>query len=697
MFPLTWEEFKYRCSVLFDVVFTKENFVDYIYSLQDFLTALSKLLLVLMPLVFLLVLLVRRYLKKQNNDYNKDSKPLERWKHFKIKCIHPIKRWCVSFWDFVRENDKYKMAWLCIWMLHFNVFALVLEVVSYYLYFVVSFDWTSLYGQLLKLQVDLAPMVRFIPGWMWACIGIILLNLICIKMGYSSLRHRENCNYGFLNERGVVNVISGPMGSGKTTLLTDMELTADCKLRDMAFEVLLERDIMFPDFPWCNLREEMKRKIARHELVDIPSIKKWVASLRENFEYCRNNHLWYCRQLRRGRKFPGCEFDYDVMNFPLTYNDNLKIHTLYDAILDYAQCYFIYTIQTSYIINNYSVRTDTICDDIGNFPLYNNDFFKRDPRLMDAYSRHCHIVDFDMVRLGKIMLERNPNRNAFGFGVYGFSEIDKERKNALENQELKIKDDACNQRNDLFNPCLKMSRHAALIANRVFVIFIFDLQRPEDWGAAGRDVGEVIYIADKGEVSPVLPFFSPYWICEGIFSWIKSKWDNFYTEYIYNRSDNTLLVQGIKNLISKIDNHYRKVKNQFGSSVLNLELESGRLNGDVKKCKYYISSKKVYSNRFSSNCLSAIFEGDEPNQVSIDDLREYGGIMATSEELRAQHSFFQEDLAKTRNKNTSDIALDSASEREYEELSSVIDCSLVSIYSLLFPKITSSNKSSDDE
>ena len=28
-----------------------------------------------------------------------------------------------------------------------------------------------------------------------------------------------------------------------------------------------------------------------------------------------------------------------------------------------------------------------------------------------AYSRHAHILDFDMLRLGRKMLEDNPNRN----------------------------------------------------------------------------------------------------------------------------------------------------------------------------------------------------------------------------------------------------------------------------------------------
>ena len=202
----------------------------------------------------------------------------------------------------------------------------------------------------------------------------------------------------------------------------------------------------------------------------------------------------------RKRRNRAHTFGYDFERYEITYNDELKIIELYDAIEDYACAYFVYTVETSLIISNYSVRTDAMMEDLGNFPLWDSDFFKRDPRLMDAYSRHAHIIDFDMLRLGKRMVEENPNRNAFGFGVYLVSEIDKERKNALELKETKINVDNCNQKNDLFNSCLKMSRHACVIANRVFLKIICDLQRPEDWGAGGREVGEVVYIAENGEL-----------------------------------------------------------------------------------------------------------------------------------------------------------------------------------------------------
>ena len=117
---------------------------------------------------------------------------------------------------------------------------------------------------------------------------------------------------------------------------------------------------------------------------------------------------------------------------------------------------------------------------------------------METFSRHSHIIDFDMLRLGRVVLEDNPKRYAFGFGVYVISEIDKERKNDKELRESGIKGDApvANQKNDLFNTLLKMSRHACIVANRVFVKVHADLQRPESLGADARELGELHYIED---------------------------------------------------------------------------------------------------------------------------------------------------------------------------------------------------------
>ena len=494
---------------------------------------------------------------------------------------------------------------------------------------------------------DITPVVRFIPGVIWIILLYVGFEKMCREQADAQLRHNERKNRGFINERGVVTIVYGSMGVGKTALITSTALSAEVELRDMAFEVLLECDMMFPNFPWVNLRNAILDAVDRRQIVDIPSARRWVRRAGGDFDYLieSKNLKWYKRQLQK-RDILDVTFDYDVMTYALDYSDELQVTDLYSAIEDYTCAYFIYTIQTSLIISNYSIRTDNIISDLGNFPLWDSDFFERDPRLMDAYSRHSHIIDFDMLRLGKRMLEDNPNRNAFGFGVYVVSEIDKERKNALELKETKINTDECNQRNDLFNSCLKMSRHACVIRNRVFLKILCDLQRPEDWGAGGREVGEVVFISDKGDLAPALPFYSTYWLVELIFMKLKSSFDRFYVKYIYQRGDNTLLVYLLKNTVAALSRYFTKTNNRYGTQTLHLQVESARMDGEPKERKYYRMPKKDFAKRYTTNCLSAIFEGDEVNTVSISDFCEYADILATSEELAMQHSHFQRDISR---------------------------------------------------
>ena len=213
-----------------------------------------------------------------------------------------------------------------------------------------------------------------------------------------------------------------------------------------------------------------------------------------------------------------------------------------------------------------------------------------------------------------------------------------------------------NQKNDLHDACLMMCRHAAVVANRVFIRIIADLQRPEAWGAGGRELGEVIYIEDKSDLSPALPFFSPYWLCQGIFLGLKSKWEGFYSRYIENRCDSTLFAYLTKNIIAKINNHYDKVEGLFGTQVLKLELQSGRLDGKTKKGKWRLITKKDRSRRYKTACLEAVFESYEPNTMHIDDFIMYAGEVGTDEENQLQNSYFQNDLTRMKELNMLDEA-----------------------------------------
>lgn len=666
LFPWTWEEFKVFWDKYCSLLITKENFTEYLYKVSDLMYILLLIVTSLLPLLVPIWFMSKRYVEpreeteeEREENCNKDSWILAYFKKILFVTAYPIGRWLKSFFKFIKENDKYYKLWLFIWALHFNFIAIGIATFAFYLYFVTDFKFVKLYTQFIKLLNDLTPIIRFIPGIVWLIIGYVLLDYLSKKRGYDNLEHNEKKNRGLINERGVVTVIYGNMGTGKTRMLTSWALSSEKQLRDQALEILIETDMKFPNFPWVNVRNEVTRKMRDREIVDIFSIRRWIREWKSEYLYLEKHKLlkWYQKKVSNGKVRRDILSGYDIDHYRMTYNDNLVITHLFDAINDYAQAYFVYSIQTSLIFANYSIRTDFDVDDYGHFPLYNDDFFHRKPQFMDQYSKYCHIIDFDTLRLGERMLKDNPNRNALGFGVYVVSEIDKERKNELEikrqkafkkeKDKLKAKEAVesieveCTQDNDLFNACVKMIRHCTVIANRVFVKVLCDLQRPEDFGASGRDVGEVTFIDSKGEKAPVLPFYSPYWAIHFFYK-IHKVFNDFFLKYQNVRSDNTLLMYLSKNVNAVFFQYVDRTEKLFGCQTFYLEVESGRMDGNVLMRKFYGMDKKDFSKRYCTDAMSSIF--DLPNAVSIADFCCYADILATKSERDKQHSHFQNDI-----------------------------------------------------
>ena len=639
--PDTLTGFKNKWSEYWELWVSKENFTNYLGAVGNVLLIISKTLIIVLPFLLLLVVVFGFYLKRQNNDYDKDSKPLIAFKKVSYYTYRPIKNWILDFVEFIRECKYYWIIWVCLWAYNFNVFTILLEFFAFYLYFTMSFEVAEVYRQIYKLFIDLWTVFDFVPLWVWFIIGYYALNAFCIARAYKKLYHHERCNRGFLNERSINVTVYGYTGAGKTALITDMALSYEVQILSDALEVIIETDMHFPRFAWINLENELKKVLESRIVKDVWSCRKWIR------QQCRQWEKEPCRDNL---------FNYDYELYGLSYDDNLKTVEIWQALEDYACAYLIYTVQSSYIVSNYSIRSDKLISDMGNFPLWDTDFFKRDSRLLKSFSRHSHILDFDMLRLGKKMLDNNPNRNAFGFGVYVITEIDKERKNQPElqgvtkNEKDKDGNIICNQKNDLFNANEKMKRHACVVANRVFVHCVNDLQRTGSLNSDMLELGDTIEVYDKGEMLPTLPFFSPFWLIDLFITFIFGKFENFYLQYRHNRSDNTLFMYLFKGLSAKLHNYRERIYNLFGSQTVELHLARGLQDGKVQKCKWYRQSKKIYSNRFSTDCLSGIYEvRGRLNTIGIDDLQEYADIMATNDELLKQHSHFQQELTVLQN------------------------------------------------
>ena len=645
LLPYTWEEFKLVWQQYWDVFISKENLIAYLYKLTDVLYYLTLYVFASLPLIAVGALVFWLFMKKKCYVRGKKSKPLQLAEKFTFSVIYPIISWIKSFVQFVKENKMYWRAWLCIWMLHFNAFPICISAVAWLLYFSVSRDPVSLYIQALKLLEDLTPVIRFIPGVIWTVIIITVYNYICRKMAMENLDKSEAKNEAFIEERSIVCGIASESGSGKTYSMTGMLQTSQNVQFKNAYDSLMKFELMFPNFPWQNLRDVLEDKIERRQIVDLRTCEKHVRLWSERFDFIRK-FFTYSEYHSSQAPFPDYTLGYDFEHYAVEYNDNVRITKLFEAVEEYSKAYLIFTVRTTLLYANYSIRSDGTITFGGNMPERDMDFFRKDPRDMMKHSQYAHIIDMGMFRLGTKMLEDNPKARGMILGSFGVTELDKEWLNADQLKEVKASDPECNQKNDLHNTTLMTMRQAAVIDFKTYVFFIGDMQRAEAWGVSGRGCGEMLKITDKEEYSPALPILSPYWVCKPIFSLIKKGWNKFHDKYIVNRCDDTLFVHCFNNVICKMNNHYDKIEGLYGRRRCKIDIQDGNLEGKVRKGVWIDMRKKQESDRYLTGCLQSLYEPLKANTMHIDDYEQYGALLGTLKENLSQNSFLQNKVGE---------------------------------------------------
>ncbi len=636
--PSDWEIFKENWSAYWTAFADATCFELYLWNVSDIVYYISMLIMLILPIYLIAKTLFENYYWKQNdvtdleNTEIPESGPLQAWRRFYDNVLVPVKKRIVVFIEYLKGHKSLCKFWILLLALYFNALTILLEFLAYYLYFALSFDFLNLYKQFYKLFLDLQPIFKCTPLVGWIILIYIGLERYSKKIGYERLEHNERKNRGFINELGIVTYIYAEMGEGKTTMLTSMALSDEVQLRDDALEVILECDSCFPDFPWLSLERALKEAYAKHEIYDKWSCIRFIRNQRKKF---------------LNAPYQENIFGYDIEKYPLIFDNKLYVEDIWQTIQDYALAYTIYTTQSALIVSNYSIRVDSLMTDLGNFPVWDCDFFHRDSRLLNSFSRHSHILDYDMLRIGKQMLENNPNRYAFGWGVWVMTELDKEAKNTLEQQEMKMTDEECNPKNDLLHVLFKMSRHACMIRHRNFVRILADMQRVENITANLRQIGQVALIAEKDDKQVLLPFFSPYKLFSPIVLSLKSKLDNLYINNRVLRSDNRLLTNAIEKLRSRFGVWDLRTTNTFGCRLLHIELQTGRMDGKVQTRKYYIQDKKDYAKRNGSDCLAGVWESRGAlNTVGLEDMTTFANYIATQDELLKENSHWQKEIKR---------------------------------------------------
>ena len=621
LLPSDFDGFTASAKEYFALLIDGENLSGYWAAVGNVMLVAVKAIAILLPCVIVIMLVVYRMYRQGNTKHNHDTKPLQIFKWLARWTYQPIKRIVLSYLDFLRQNSAIWICWIILWVFHLNVASIVMGFFAYYFYFVLSFDVANLYVQGCKLFIDLQVIFRHFPWWSIVTVCWLLFNRWRKKIALNRLRHFEACNCGFINELPIVSMSCGSMGKKKTTLITDMVLSQEVMFRQKALSILQQNDMKFPYFPWIAFEDELRACMEHGTVYNLASVKTWVALKRSRFVKHRNA-AW---QL----------YGYDCKRYGMDFDDALKINRLFDVLEMYALAYFIYVIQSSLIVANYSIRTDNALIDCGNFPLWLTDFF---PKHRRECSRHAHILDFDVLRLGKKVVENNPRAGSFEFGVVAITEIGKERGNNLELKEVKKGTDEANQKNDLFNSWLKMCRHSATVDNFPFIKVFTDEQRPESWGADARDLCDIINVVSSGEQRLALPFYT---IEEMISEWAFNRFIRLYEDFRFRRGDNTLLVHILKNITAFLWRRNLRFYNRFGYCTLRIEKERGTMDGKTENKKYYLMNTKIYAQRFSTDCFSDYFnELAQKSHLGIADYLEYATEKATVSELKEQNSYF---------------------------------------------------------
>ena len=615
----TAEEFAEGAKRYFELLLRSGNFVGWLGHISGVMGNFAKIILIVLPCFLLLGFVIKALYRRGNNNYGKDTLPLRIFKGISRTTYQPLKSFVRGYVAFICAHRWIVVCWVGLWAASFNLVTIAVEFLAYYFYFAITYDFSALYVQFLKLISDLATPFKYFPWWGVLPFVVYLFDAFRKGIAFNRLRHNEAKNCGFINELPIVSMSCGSMGKKKTTLITDMVLSQEVMFLQKALEILQNADMKFPYFPWIKFEKRLQALMDGGTIYNLATAKEWVKGERDKFDGGDTSVL----------------YDYNFKRYGTTFDNALGVQNIFDVLETYAQAYFIYIVQSSLIVSNYSIRTDNSLIDDGNFPLWLTDFF---PEHFRQNSRHSKILDFDILRLGKKVVENNPRAGSFEFGVIAITEIGKERGNNLELSEVRKTSRDTNQKNDLFNSWLKMCRHSATVDHFPFIKVFTDEQRPESWGADARDLCDVINIIESGERRLALPFYT---IEEMLSEWAFNKFINLYYDFRFRRGDNTLLVHILKSITAFLWRRNLKIYNRFGYSVLKIEKECGTMDGKTYKKKYYLADAKIYRSRFATDCFSDHFnELARRSKVGLKDYLEYASEKATVEELKKQNSYF---------------------------------------------------------
>lgn len=622
-----WNEIK----AFFVSIFNKETWLLYFNSLNARLNGFAIFISSLVPILIIGFLIWKNiYFSENEKDENEISLFLK--VVFKInKPLRKVRKWIIENVAFFWNHKVYRYIFLLLLFTLFNGFSILLDCIGIYFYFFSSFEFVSLYKVFVMVLFYLHPILTKIPLIFYLVMAYFIFDTIRKKFALSRLANYENRNKGFVNSLGVLTFLEGPPKSGKTLMMSSLSLSGEELLRYEAYEIIKEIWLLFPHFPFIKLESKIYELVEKGKLKNQMQIEYYIERLKKLFER------------RKDKQFL---FDYDYELYGLKVYNGLYEEYIFNALSDYARAYYLYSISCALLTSNYSVRTDGLLLTKGNFPKLDYDYFSRDGRKLEEESTYAKILDFDSLRLGKLVVKNNKFKEVIDGCIISIDEIGKERLNSLTSKGLKSTDKNANQLNDKFNDKMKMIRHNCTLRNRCLVKVFSTDQREGSVNSDYLDLNEYklkLNTMDNVWKSSLTLWFVEPIICE----WILDKVLKFIEKFRYYRRDNTLLFYLISSFGCYVKLYLSRRKNTFDYMKRRIKKVSGNetIGIEIEEDNYYLMKKKDFALRYSTDSYKlAKKEAFLKSIKGFRDLPEYKSELASEEDLALLHSYFIEML-----------------------------------------------------
>lgn len=640
--PINIDVFGYRFlstwQIMFNGDFAKKWWGDFAITMANLLNIF--LILALPGVIGIYAYYNFGVFKENDLEPSHQSKPLILYLKFKETVLKRIKRFFINLWNELRFTPLFFWSFLMLALYNINLFSFFLIFFAWYMYFIFSIDFVSVWYLICKFLICISPLLHPFFWPFWILFFIFLIIKLKLAIGFGKLEDMYNKNDDFCSNLGIFQIIVGQPGSGKTKMVGAIALQQEARFRKKAADDMFQIRSWFPDFPFRYVEDEVE-KLKSGEILYREHRAVNKIQIEDYFQ----------KKLKTERKKKHL-YSYDLESQKTTHLDGLKEIKIIDALIIYAQLYYIYI--STLGVSTYGFRYDKAIELNGTFPTLQYNFFHT-KFADDEDSEYAKIFDLNMLRMYsqynyeevESNLKNRKTRTLWDFGVGTFSEFGKERGNRFTNLSRNID---VNPTKDGTPNFISVLRHVSTVNNYPYTCILCDEQKLGSF--SGLEVAMAEYVVSIANSKETTKNALPLWLFEGIIlDWGAEKFNKLQRKYVYTRNDQTLFSYIVGHCAAFFNGIQAKINNTFGYSRKDLSLSRQNVNGAQEKhgdTTFFLMNKVIYANRYKTDCYKGFFDAlKKESKEGINELDSFNSTNASFDELLKTNGYFDSELGRS--------------------------------------------------